>query len=216
VNAFARLISQYRNFRMSRRPLSPAGRVGPGTLVGPPPFVEASMISTPLRLCAALLVLAACSSPDEGPQQPGLEGAEGAAGGRSGIASTELAGQPSPGSQEDLAVSVGDRVFFDYDSAVLSPEATRTLDGQAAWLKQYPDVIVTIEGHTDERGTREYNLALGDRRANAVKNYLMALNVSPQRVLTISYGEERPAEAGHDETAWAANRRAVTVVAVTN
>jgi peptidoglycan-associated lipoprotein len=178
--------------------------------------MECSMTSTPLRLCAALLMLAACSSPDEAPQRPGEEGGAGAAGGRSGIASTELAGQPSPGTQEDLAVSVGDRVFFDYDSAVLSPEATRTLDGQAAWLRQYPDVIVTIEGHTDERGTREYNLALGDRRANAVKNYLVALNVSPQRVLTISYGEERPAEGGHDETAWAANRRAVTVVAVTN
>jgi peptidoglycan-associated lipoprotein len=174
------------------------------------------MISNPLRLCAALLLLASCSSSDEAPQQSGLEGGAGAASGRAGIASSELAGQPAPGSQEDLAVSVGDRVFFDYDSVVLSSEATRTLDGQAAWLKQYPDVIITIEGHTDERGTREYNLALGDRRANAVRNYLIALDIGPQRVLIISYGEERPAEPGHDETAWAANRRAVTVVAVTN
>jgi len=176
------------------------------------------MISNPLRLCAALLFLAACSTPDEAVQPPGAEGGAGAAGGaagRSGIASSELAGQPTPGTQEDLAVSVGDRVFFDYDSVVLSPEATRILDRQAAWLQQYPDVIVTIEGHTDERGTREYNLALGDRRANAVRNYLVALDISPQRILTISYGEERPAEPGHDETAWARNRRAVTVVAVT-
>ena len=173
------------------------------------------MISTPLRLSAALLLLAACTSADEGPQS-GLEGgAEGVSGGRPGIASSDLAGQPTPGTQEDLAVSVGDRVFFQYDSAVLTSEATGVLDQQAAWLKQYPDVIVTIEGHTDERGAREYNLALGDRRANAVKNYLVALGISPQRILTISYGEERPAEPGHDETAWARNRRAVTVVAVT-
>ena len=101
----------------------------------------------------------------------------GGAGGR-GIASSELPGQPVPGTQEDLEVSVGDRVLFDYDSSVLDPVATQTLDRQAAWLKQYPDVIVTIEGHADERGTREYNLALGDRRANAVKNYLVALGVS--------------------------------------
>jgi peptidoglycan-associated lipoprotein len=109
-------------------------------------------------------------------------------------------------------VNVGDRVFFDYDSSVLSPQATQTLDKQAAWLKQYPNVIVTIEGHADERGTREYNLALGDRRANAVRNYLVALQISGDRILTISYGEERPADPGHDETAWAKNRRAVTMV----
>jgi peptidoglycan-associated lipoprotein len=178
------------------------------------------MIANPFGRCAALLLLlvAACASPDETVQGTGAAGGAGAGAGgpRSGIASSELAGQATPGSQEDLAVSVGDRVFFEYDSTVLSPEATRTLDGQAAWLNRYPDVIVTIEGHTDERGSREYNLALGDRRANAVRNYLIALNVSPERLLTISYGEERPAEPGHDETAWAANRRAVTVVAVTN
>lgn len=176
------------------------------------------MVSNPLRLCAALLLLAACSTPDEAAQRSGAAGgagAAGAAGDRSGIASSELAGQPAPGTQEDLAVSVGDRVLFEYDSVVLTPEATRVLDGQAAWLRQYPDVIVTIEGHTDERGTREYNLALGDRRANAVRNYLVALEISPQRILTISYGEERPAEPGHDEAAWARNRRAVTVVAAT-
>jgi peptidoglycan-associated lipoprotein len=179
--------------------------------------MECSMIANPLRVCAALLLLAACSTPDETVGPPGAEGAGGAAGagGRSGIASSELAGQPTPGTQEDLAVAVGDRVFFEYDSAVLTPEATRVLDRQAAWLQQYPNVIVTIEGHTDERGTREYNLALGDRRANAVRNYLVALDISPQRILTISYGEERPAEPGHDATAWAGNRRAVTVVAVT-
>ena len=174
------------------------------------------MSSIMLRLCAALLLLAACSSPDEAPQGSALgEGGTGtgAGGAGAGIASSELAGQPTPGTQEDLAVSVGDRVFFDYDSVVLSPEATGVLDQQAAWLKQYGDVIVTIEGHADERGTREYNLALGDRRANSVKNYLLALGISPARVLTISYGEERPADPGHNEVAWSQNRRAVTTVA---
>jgi peptidoglycan-associated lipoprotein len=99
---------------------------------------------------------------------------------------------------------------------VLTPTATQTLDSQAAWLQGYPEVTVTIEGHADERGTREYNLALGDRRANAVKNYLIALNVAPVRILTISYGEERPAEPGHDEAALTQNRRAVTVVNTVN
>jgi peptidoglycan-associated lipoprotein len=107
-------------------------------------------------------------------------------------------------------------VFFAYDSAVLSPIASQTLDRQAAWLKQYPEIFLTVEGHTDERGTRDYNLALGDRRANAVKNYLVALDIQPNRILTISYGEERPAEAANDETAWANNRRAVSVVSTVN
>ncbi len=135
---------------------------------------------------------------------------------RGGIASSTLPGEVVPGTQEDLEISVGDRVFFAYDSAVLSPIATQTLDRQAAWLKQYPDIVLTVEGHTDERGTREYNLALGDRRANAVKNYLVALDIDPGRILTISYGEERPAEPGNDETAWAKNRRAVSLVSTVN
>jgi peptidoglycan-associated lipoprotein len=133
-----------------------------------------------------------------------------------GISSSALPGQPVPGSQEDLEISVGDRVFFAYDSAVLSPIASQTLDRQAAWMKQYPAIFLTVEGHTDERGTREYNLALGDRRANAVKNYLVALGIDPARLLTISYGEERPAEPGNDETAWAKNRRAVSLVSTVN
>ena len=133
-----------------------------------------------LGICAVLALAAGCTSaPDEMPPPGGANGADdgGAAGGQSGtgIASSELQGQPTPGTQQDLEVSVGDRVFFDYDSSVLSPTATQTLDRQGAWLKQYPNVIVTIEGHADERGTREYNLALGDRRANAAKNYLVAL-----------------------------------------
>jgi peptidoglycan-associated lipoprotein len=177
------------------------------------------MIVTPLRLCAALLLLAACSSsPDEVPP-PGTDPSQAGMArpaGSGGIESSALAGQPTPGTQEELEVTVGDRVFFEFDSVTLSPTATTTLDRQAAWLKQYPDLIVTIEGHADERGTREYNLALGDRRATAVKNYLVALDIAPQRLLTISYGEERPADPGHDETAWAQNRRAVTMVTTVN
>jgi peptidoglycan-associated lipoprotein len=177
------------------------------------------MSPIPLRLCAALLLLAGCASDDAPDQSAAGAGGAGAGAGiggaGAGISSRELAGQPVPGTQEDLAVSVGDRVFFDYDSVVLNAEATRVLDGQAAWLQQYPDVVITIEGHADERGTREYNLALGDRRANAVRNYLMALGIDQERILTISYGEERPADPGHHDTAWAQNRRAVTTVATT-
>jgi len=182
------------------------------------------MIATSLRLSAVLLLLAGCTSTaDEAPHgsSTGVTAAGAPAtttgGGAGGaIGSSDLAGQPAPGTQEDLEVAVGDRVFFAYDSAVLSPVAIETLDRQGAWLQQYPDVIVTIEGHADERGTREYNLALGDRRATAVRNYLMALNVSADRILTISYGEERPADSANDETAWAKNRRAVAVVSTVN
>jgi peptidoglycan-associated lipoprotein len=188
---------------------------------GPPlGEMEPLMIASALRLCVVLGVcvgwLAGCSSSDEAPSLTG-DAAAGAAGSGTnrGISSSDLPGQPIPGSQQDLEVSVGDRVLFDYDSSVLDPVATQTLDRQAAWLKQYPDIIVTIEGHADERGTREYNLALGDRRASAVKNYLVALGVSGDRLLTISYGEERPADAAHDDSAWAQNRRAVTVVGTT-
>lgn len=179
------------------------------------------MKGTVLGLCAVLLLLGGCASaPDEIPPL----GDAGAAGGLGmpgdaagqGIASSDLPPGVEPGSQEDLEITVGDRIFFEYDSAVLSPLATQTLDRQAAWLQSYPDLTVTVEGHADERGTREYNLALGDRRANSVRNYLVALNVDPGRVLTISYGEERPAVPGNDESAWAKNRRAVTMVNVVN
>jgi peptidoglycan-associated lipoprotein len=119
---------------------------------------------------------------------------------------------PAPGSRADFEANVGDRVFFGYDRYDLQPEATATLDRQAAWLKKYPAVTVTVEGHCDERGTREYNLALGERRATAVKNYLTALGVDPARLQTISYGKEKPAVTGSNESAWAQNRRGVTVI----
>jgi peptidoglycan-associated lipoprotein len=117
-----------------------------------------------------------------------------------------------PGSQEDLTVNVGDRVFFGYDRVDLVVEAKQTLDLQAEWLARYPNITITIEGHADERGTREYNLALGDRRANAVRSYLLSRGVDATRVQTISYGKERPAVFGSDDQSWAQNRRAVTKI----
>jgi peptidoglycan-associated lipoprotein len=181
-----------------------------------------------IRLLAPLLILllAACSStPEDMAGATGQGGAGAAAGGLGSgdITASGLGGAGSgqasgivPGSQEDLEINVGDRVFFAFDSAVLDQTAQQTLDRQALWLQQHPSLTVTIEGHADERGTREYNLALGERRATAVKNYLVAKGIDPQRILTISYGEERPVDPGHNEAAWALNRRAVTVVNVTN
>ena len=116
------------------------------------------------------------------------------------------------GTQEDLIVSVGDRVFFGYDSAELDADAQELLQAQAAWLKQYNKSSIIIEGHCDERGTREYNLALGERRAQAVKNYLNGLGVGISNISTISYGKERPALVGSNDDAWGQNRRSVTKV----
>ena len=126
---------------------------------------------------------------------------------------TETAGSGViAGSQEDLIVNVGDRVFFGYDSSDLDSDALELLQDQVAWLKQNSDVSVTIEGHCDERGTREYNLALGEKRAQSVKNYLIGLGINPDRVSTISYGKERPAVVGSNDGAWSQNRRSVTIV----
>jgi len=117
-----------------------------------------------------------------------------------------------PGSQEDLVANVGDRVFFGFDQYALDGKSRSVLDKQAAWLSANPSVTVTVQGHADERGTREYNLALGERRANAAKDYLVQLGVNPNRLRTISYGKERPVALGSTESAWAQNRRSVTVV----
>jgi len=156
-------------------------------------------------LLGFLLVLGACSSapetaPPGGPQSlgPGEPGG----GAQSG----------APGSQQDLEASAGDRVFFAFDRSDISSEAQQTLTRQADWLRRYPNVTVTIEGHCDERGTREYNLALGERRAQAVKNVLVALGIPASRISTISYGKERPAVVGSTEEAYAQNRRGVTTV----
>jgi peptidoglycan-associated lipoprotein len=122
------------------------------------------------------------------------------------------AGAPIPGSFQDFAVNVGDRVFFDTDSTELTPTSQATLDKQATWLTQYAQYNFTVEGHADERGTREYNFALGARRAETVKDYLVARGINPARVHTISYGKERPVATCNDISCWSQNRRAVTVL----
>jgi peptidoglycan-associated lipoprotein len=119
----------------------------------------------------------------------------------------------APGSVQEFASSVGDRVFFETDSTELTSTAQGTLDKQAAWLNQYPRYTFTIEGHADERGTREYNFALGARRAEAAKTYLIAKGVAAARMKTISYGKERPVAVCNDISCWSQNRRAVTVLA---
>jgi len=129
----------------------------------------------------------------------------------SSASSDEGSGSIVPGSQEDLIVNVGDRIFFDYDSAELDGDAKELLQAQAAWFKEHNITSVTIEGHCDERGTREYNLALGERRAQAVKNYLSGLAVFPV-ITTLSYGKERPAVVGSNDDAWSQNRRSITKV----
>jgi peptidoglycan-associated lipoprotein len=123
-----------------------------------------------------------------------------------------LASAAVPGSQQDFVVNVGDRVFFDTDSSELSAQARTTLDKQAQWLGNYNRYAFTIEGHADERGTREYNIALGARRAETVREYLVSRGVSGQRMRTISYGKERPVAVCNDISCWSQNRRAVTVL----
>ena len=118
----------------------------------------------------------------------------------------------APGSQQDFIVNVGDRVFFDTDSSELSQQARATLDKQAQWLNQYNHYSFIVEGHADERGTREYNLALGARRAETVREYLVSRGVQAQRMRTISYGKERPVAVCNDISCWSQNRRAVTVL----
>jgi peptidoglycan-associated lipoprotein len=154
---------------------------------------------------AATVLLAGCHSKSET--------ASDTTGANSMNGDVSSTGTAIPGSEADLAQNVGDRVFFDLNNSELSQEARQTLDRQAAWLKRYPTVRVTLEGHADERGTREYNMALGARRANAARAYLVALGVESARVQTVSYGAERPAVLGTGESVWSQNRRAVTVVA---
>ena len=151
---------------------------------------------------AAALAMAACS------KKPG-DDANGGAGGSLGGAGSGLA---TPGSPQDFVSNVGDRVFFESDSTELSSTAQATLEKQAAWLKQYQRYNFTVEGHADERGTREYNFALGARRAEAAKNYLAAKGIPASRIKTISYGKERPVAVCDDISCWSQNRRAVTVL----
>lgn len=150
-----------------------------------------------LAFSLALLAAACAKSPSE------LDGQ---------LAGGGAAGSAAPGSAQDFVVNVGDRVFYETDSSTLTGEAQTILSRQAQWLALYPRYTVTIEGHADERGTREYNLALGARRAKAAHDYLVARGVSPQRLKTISFGKERPVALCDDDSCWAQNRRAVTVL----
>lgn len=170
------------------------------------------MFARTLMIFAVMLTLGACSTTDDEAVTGDVPVREGISDGPlDDIYQGDVQG-PIPGTQADLVVNVGDRVFFGYDRYDVSDEARMTLDKQASWMAQHPSLTITVEGHADERGTREYNLALGERRANAVKNYLVALGVDPSRVTVISYGKERPAVPGANETAWSQNRRGVTKV----
>lgn len=160
-----------------------------------------------LLLASALVALSACAkkATEELPPPP-VETPRPADAG-------QLPAGPVKGSQADFVASVSaDRIFFDTDKFDVDAQDQATLQSQAQWLLANPTVRVTLEGHADERGTRDYNVALGERRANAAKNFLATLGVDPSRISTISYGKERPAALGSDEASWAQNRRAVTVV----
>ena len=144
-------------------------------------------------LAAALAISACANKPEENAQ-------------------ANAAGMATPGSQQDFVVNVGDRVFFETDSSELTPQARATLDKQAQWLTNYGQYAFTIEGHADERGTREYNIALGARRAQSVRDYLVSRGIQATRMRTISYGKERPVAVCNDISCWSQNRRAVTVL----
>jgi peptidoglycan-associated lipoprotein len=168
-----------------------------------------------LSVFAATMLLAACA-------QDGTDGGNNSGDGAkvqpvnkpqvSGAPTGTVVNRPEAGSKEEFVAEVGDRVFFGFDQSDLSRDAQATLDRQAAWLKKYRSARVAVEGHCDERGTREYNLALGDRRSQAVRDYLVARGIDASRIDTISYGKERPVAFGGDEAAWSQNRRGVTVV----
>lgn len=163
-------------------------------------------------MAMAILVAACSSTPDQSASATG-DGTFGQDnGGGAGLDRQVATGDVAPGSQEDFVVNVGDRVFFGFDGYEINQEGQRTLRQQAEWLSRYPNINVVIEGHTDERGTREYNLGLGDRRANSVRNFLVSQGISSNRIRTVSYGKERPAILGSNDDAWARNRRGVTVV----
>lgn len=178
------------------------------------------MISRALAVLFSVVLLAACATQEDAGADAGRAvGGDGTAAtqatgrdaGARDVTSTAV-GAPRPGSQADLEARIGDRVLFGFDRYDLTDEARQTVRGWADWMKQYDTVAVTIAGHTDERGTREYNLALGERRAQAVKDYLLALGVENRRVSTMSYGKERPAVLGSTDEAWAQNRRSVVNV----
>ncbi|MCW2273154.1 peptidoglycan-associated lipoprotein Pal [Rhodoblastus acidophilus] len=163
-----------------------------------------------LKLAGVIAVAVALGACSKNPTD--LDGLNGSGAGRSGVGGVGAAGAASPGSTQDFVVNVGDRIFFDSDSSEINGSGQATLDKQARWLNQYASYAFTVEGHADERGTREYNFALGARRAEATKNYLISRGVSAARIKTISYGKERPVAVCDDISCWSQNRRAVTVL----
>jgi peptidoglycan-associated lipoprotein len=152
-------------------------------------------------ILSSVLALGACSKK----ATPNLEANE-------ALSSDQVAGAALPGSEKDFQVNVGDRVFFLVDQATLTPEGQDTLRKQAAWLQKYSDVSVQVEGHADERGTREYNISLSARRATATREFLIAQGVDASRISSIAFGKERPAATCDAEECWSQNRRAVTVI----
>ena len=162
-----------------------------------------------LAIVAATFLLAACETASQVSGDSASTSASNTASSSSASSASSSAANKTPA--EKLA-QVGDTVNFDFDSAELTVSARSTLNRQAAFLSLNPDLMIVIEGHADERGTREYNLALGDRRATAVRDYLVAKGINSARVRTVSYGKERPAVAGSDDASWAKNRRAATVL----
>ncbi|MFC4295722.1 peptidoglycan-associated lipoprotein Pal [Novosphingobium tardum] len=166
-----------------------------------------SRLSLTVTVLAMSAALAGCAhkAPKELPPEPGTPiGQE--------SSSSDMTNAAVPGSQADFVASVAsDTIYFDTDQYNVDSADGATLQSQAQWLARYPDKRITVEGHADERGTRDYNIALGERRANAAKNYLVSLGVAAARIGTVSYGKERPVALGSDEASWARNRRAVTV-----
>ncbi len=169
-------------------------------------------------LIVAALGLAACKNPDRygAGSGNGADGANGAGLGLNGdgVATSGLGDPSNPASVAYFNATVGDRVHFVVDQSTLTEEARGILNGQAAWLTANPDYAIIIEGHADEQGTREYNIALGARRADSVKNYLISQGIAGSRVQTVSYGKERPIAVCSDETCYGQNRRAVTVLSL--
>jgi peptidoglycan-associated lipoprotein len=165
---------------------------------------------TKAMLLVAVLGLAACNNPD----RFGAGGAGNGINGAGGIDSSGLGGANDPSSVAYFQQTLGDRVFFAVDQNTLSDEARTTLQGQAQWLNTNADYAVIVEGHADEQGTREYNLALGARRASAAQNFLVSQGVASSRIRTVSYGKERPVEVCSTEDCYSRNRRAVTVLSL--
>lgn len=175
-----------------------------------------------LSILAATLLAAACTTDDAADGGASSDAGSTSSSSTSSTSTTDAGDAASSGpvyaagSQEALVAEAGDRVFFGFDSSDLTAESRETLRRQAAWLRVNPNVTVTVAGHADERGTRDYNLALGERRASSVRDYLVALGVEANRIRTISFGKERPAVIGSNEAAWTANRRSVTEVTPTS